>query len=347
MLTIDNVSDFVYETCSKVSVSRNGTHFHARCPLCGDSKKSQSKKRFHIEYTDDNCRYNCFNCSRKGDFYGLYAEFKGMSRQEAWKKFHKYNSDQAKSRLNKKEHKDQPKISNDTTYFNWIKDDCLCINDKPNGYIQTKYYDVLKQFIDDRIINIVIYIAYKGKFKDRIIIPIYDGDDIVYFQGRTINDNDVKYLNPVADKQSIIFNKDNFIQGEPIYITEGIIDAQSIGNNATCCLGKEISDEFLDTLYEYTDDVYIVLDNDEDGIKSLEKLMKTSKYNQKLYYFLMPLSFSGYKDINMIVVDHKNIDIVKFVTQNSHSIGKTVSRLKWRRRTNEVDENWHGHNNSR
>jgi len=58
--------------------------------------------------------------------------------------------------------------------------------------------------------------------------------------------------------------------------------------------------------------------------------MDTSKHNQKLYYFLMPTDFSEYKDINMIVVDDiiTKHSIETFIITNSHSIGKTISRLK-------------------
>lgn len=348
MLTLTNVSTFVYENCNNVSTSKGGAHFHTRCPLCGDSKQSLSKKRFHIEFEDDNCKYNCFNCGRSGDFYGIYSEFKGMSRKEAWKKFHTYNSDSIKSMIKPKKIIEQPKTILKSTNFNWILDDCISMDDNPHGYISTQYYNILKQFIIDRKIKIPIFIAYKGKFKDRIILPIYDGEDIIYFQGRTINGNDNKYFNPKVEKQNIIFNKNKFIKNKPIFITEGIIDAQSINNNTTCCLGKEINDDFLDILYTYTNDIYVVLDNDEDGIKSLKKLMERSKHNQKLNYFLMPLDFIEYKDINMIVVDKTNkIEIVEFIMTNSYSIGKTLSNLKWRDKLNEINKGWNRHNNSR
>jgi len=49
MLDLQIVSDFVYENFERVSSSKNGTHFLARCLLCGDSKKSKSKRRFNLD----------------------------------------------------------------------------------------------------------------------------------------------------------------------------------------------------------------------------------------------------------------------------------------------------------
>jgi len=221
----------------------------------------------------------------------------------------------------------KPSIEEQKENFNWIKKDCIHVNDTVDGYINTLYHGILKKFIEDRRITTDIFIAYKGRFKDRIIIPIYEGGNIIYFQGRTINGNDIKYLNPVSDKQNIIFNKDNFIQNKPIFITEGIIDAMSISVNATTCLGKEISDEFLSKLYEYTDSIYIVLDNDEDGISSLKKIIETSKYNQKLNYFIMPFNFDNHVDINSIKMGNYDIDIENFIVENSYTIGVTTSVL--------------------
>jgi len=349
MLTINSVSDFVYENCDKVSVSKNGEHFHTRCPLCGDSSKSRSKKRFHIEYTDDNCKYHCFNCSETGDFYKLYSILKNVSRKQAWKEYHVYNSKQIKQHIksekiqSKKNTKDLQKIIN----ISWIKNNCLSTNDIPTGYIQQNYINILKKFISDRKISIPVFIAYRGRYKDRIIIPIYDGDDIVYFQGRTINNNDTKYLNPSIDKSLIVFNKGNFVKSEPVFITEGILDAQSIGNNGTCCLGKSITDKFLDIIYKYTKDIYIVLDNDEDGKASLKSLMKTSKHRQNLKYFVMPYAFQHIKDINELLNTYDNININEFIIDNSYSLGNVISKLKWGEKINEIDDNWNRRNSGK
>ena len=67
-------SDFKYElidsimtikSCSRVSVDE----YNMRCPLCGDSRKDFSKKRFYIKINPTNdspILYNCFNCDSSG-----------------------------------------------------------------------------------------------------------------------------------------------------------------------------------------------------------------------------------------------------------------------------------------
>jgi len=228
MLRLEDVYDFVYENCENVSTSKHGIHFHTKCPICMDSAKSNHKKRFHIEYTDDNCKYHCFNCNRSGDFYKFYSILKGIDKSAAWKKYHDFND--IKDIWKHHAPVVEQQIKTTSGNCNWILNDCL--STKPVGYIQSQYFKLLNEFVDHRKINVEVFIAYKGRYKNRIIIPVYDGTDIIYFQGRAVDGSEPKYLNPSVEKQSIIFNKDNFKAG-PIFITEGILDAQSIGHNGT------------------------------------------------------------------------------------------------------------------
>ena len=334
MLELEDVRNFVYATCENVSTSKGGTHFHARCPLCMDSEKSKSKKRFHLEYTDDNCKYHCFNCDQKGDFYGLYSTLKSIDRDKVWKLYHNFNDIKSIWKHHQTELiVEQPK---QTDNFNWILSDCLTVNDVPDGYIQTKYLESLKQFIEHRKINIDVFVACRGIYQNRIIIPIYEGSDIVFFQARAVDGRQPKYLNSVTSKQDIIFNKDNFVKDDPIFVTEGVLDAQSIGNNGTTCLDREIIDDFIEKLFEYSDKLYIVLDNDQSGMESLRKLIKTSKYRNKLNYFLINRYYKQYKDINMLVMN-TDIEVQQYIINNSYSMGKTAAKLmmeKWRNEDN-------------
>jgi len=119
------------------------------------------------------------------------------------------------------------------------------------------------------------------------------------------------------------------------------LDAQSIEKNGTCCLGKEISDEWLRNLIKKIksdktqNKIIIVLDNDEDGKKSLTKIINSSIYSNMLKYFIMPKKFSHIKDMNMLRVKHGNLNIKRFIDENSYSCWM----LKNRELKNEIDRN--------
>lgn len=332
MLALDFVSSFLYSNLQQTTMSN--MEFTARCPFCGDSKKNPKKRRFHLKYINsESVVFNCFNCNKTGTFYDLYAYINGLTLREAFKelKTDELEKLRNKNKKIKKELVEDENIINNNE-FSYILKDCLSLFDKPDGIIKRKYYDILKKFYDDRCIdkNFKLYIAFRGDWKNRIIIPVYDGDDMVYFQGRAINNmTTMKYKNPISEKKNIILNKNKFDREKNIIITEGILDALSIGNQATVCMGASISDIFLKTLYEYTNKkIVISLDNDKTGIKNTLKLIENSKFKNEVNYFVMPNKYKHIKDLNELKTKELEDDIYDFVTKNSYSLLKAYILLK-------------------
>lgn len=322
MPTLEQVSDYLYQVCDQVSFNGRD-HFYCRCPLCGDSKKSKHKKRFHLQFDSERSIFwQCWNCGESGNFYELYAQLEGCNTEDAYRLFNTYNKQHLLDRLSKtktKTKKRKVKEDNKET-FNYILNDCISINDNINGYIQSQYYKLLKQFINSRYLDYTVYIAYKGNFKGRIIIPIWDNNNIVFFQGRaTRPEMEPKYLNPKVEKSHIIFNKDNFNRNKHIVVTEGIIDADNVGTQGTTILGKELTQEFIDSISQYTNkNIIVVMDNDEDGYKKLREYIKT--FDQQRY-FIMPKQHRDYKDLNDLITNNiiNKSDLYEFVVDNSYT----------------------------
>jgi DNA primase len=326
MPSLSFVTEFVYENFANVVSSNGGTHFNFRCPFCGDSEKSKIKKRFHLQYKSENDIYfNCFNCAHKGNFYDLYAFINGISSKEAFKKLNKYNKDQIFKRLSKTSRKQFEEHKTELYIFNqFLKEKCLDEHSEPSSYIQGKLISVLKTFKEKRKISDA-FICYEGKFKNRIIIPVYNKKDCIYFQGRRINSSQYpKYLNPKIEKENVILNKDKFDKEKYIIITEGLLDAISIGDQGTSCLGATIKDDFLKKIFEYTDKgIIISLDNDERGIQETINIINKSKYNKSLYYFFL----DKYKDLNEFHVNN-SINLYKYIIDNKKSYLNAIMHLK-------------------
>lgn len=330
MPSFEFVSNFMYSNL--IMTTNSNMNFTARCPFCGDSKKNLKKRRFHLKYiSDDSIVFNCFNCGASGSFIDLYAYINGMDSRQAWKKLRSNSLDKLKSSILKSEKKKENKeVIN--SEFSDILADCISLSDKVDGIIKTRYYSILESFYDSRKIdrNNILYIAYRGPWKNRIIIPIYDGKSMIYFQGRAITNNILpKYKNPISEKSNIIYNKNNFKKDKYIVITEGILDALSIKDQSTVCLGASISDDFLKKIFEYTDrGVIIALDNDNTGIKSTKGIMENSVYKNQLKYFIMPREYKHIKDLNELKVRENIEDIYEFVVKNSFDNLKTHILLK-------------------
>lgn len=340
MLTLEFVTDYVLNNFERVKITKNGTHFLARCLLCGDSKKSLSKKRFNLDWNNSRPIFHCFNCGESGSFLDLYARLEGISRSHAYKLLfeHDVSRYDGKSIREKyaKERAQEMKEEPEPLIFEDILSDCMSKDDKTTSYVMQKFQNYLLYFYKLRNIpeNIKLFVAYKGKYKGRIIIPIYDANNnLIYFQGRAISEAmEPKYKNPELPK-SVIYNAAYFERDKYIVVTEGLLDAFMIPNQGTTPLGGSVSDEFVKELTSYTDKgIILAYDNDKPGVKSLLKFMKESKFANRVFYFLFPDKYMAVKDLNELVSRHKIDDLYSLIVSNKLSRVATETKLRLIRR---------------
>jgi len=118
---------------------------------------------------------------------------------------------------------------------------------------------------DDIIDEYDIGYTYRGKFFNRVIIPSYDSEgELNYFIARWFGKEytKLKYLNPDAEKQEIIFNEGRLNLDATIYLVEGATD-NIVTPNSIPLLGKFISNKLLELLHDKSSGfVVIVLDGD-------------------------------------------------------------------------------------
>jgi hypothetical protein len=330
MVSIEFVTEFVYEHCENVKTSKGGTHFLARCPICGDSNKSKSKRRFNLDFNSGQPIFNCFNCGSSGSFVTLYATLKCISIPEALKALREYNSENLIKRLTKHK-KISPIKEAEYDYHDYILNDCISATEKVDGYLKAMYQKQLRRFIADRGVSATVFVAYKGDYQSRFIIPIYDeSNHIVYFQARAMNDSvEPKYKNPTMSKGNVIYNKHKFNRNKSIIICEGLLDAMSIGNQGTSCLGKEINEVFVSEIRSLTDkDIIIALDNDRPGYESMVNIINSNNITKNVRFFLFPYKYIVYKDLNEFFVKENINNLYDFVIHNSYSSVSTYTKIK-------------------
>ncbi len=333
MLNLQFVTDFILQNFTQVTVTDNGTHFHARCLLCGDSKKSQIKKRFHLDWKNGKPVYKCWNCGKSGSFFKLYMIVKKCSEEDARRKLYKYDPKRLLQSL-KKPATIPTETASKNIHFNNSLDDFTNENDPVESVLLKSWLNILSAFREKRKIpkTIKLFYAWKGKYQGRIIIPIFDKYmNLIYFQARRQPGTgiDPKYKNPSSKKELVVLNEHNFRDDHYIIITEGLLDAFMVGNQGTTCLGKEISPTLIRRLEKQTNfkpGLILAYDNDEDGQKSLKKFM-ASDMKQMVKYFLMPTEYNDCKDINNIRVNHDVKDMYNFVVQNSYDYFTAVMKL--------------------
>lgn len=118
---------------------------------------------------------------------------------------------------------------------------------------------------DDIIKEFNIGYTYRGDFFNRIIIPSYDSNGkLNYFIARWFSKEPtkLKYINPSAEKQKIIFNEGKINWDATIYLVEGATD-HIVTPNSIPLLGKFLSPELLEMLHDKASSyIVIVLDGD-------------------------------------------------------------------------------------
>lgn len=147
--------------------------------------------------------------------------------------------------------------------------------DKDFKSAQAKAYLYDRGITDEIIKEFEIGYTYRGKFYNRIIIPSYDATGkLNYFIARWFPKefNELKYINPTAEKQEIIFNEGKINLDATIYLVEGATD-HIVTPNSVPLLGKFIPDPLLELLHDSSHG-YIVIVLDDDAWEDAKNLYR-------------------------------------------------------------------------
>lgn len=159
------------------------------------------------------------------------------------------------------------------------------------GYARNINDDICKHAIKNSIdLNILEKLSiivkndgkYRDFFRDRIMFPIFDvKGHVIAFGARTLEKNKIpKYLN---SHETELFQKHNSFYGlnfalpsikecNEVLVLEGYIDVISLFSNGiknvVATLGTALGLDHINILKRYTNNVYLVFDGDEAGIKA-------------------------------------------------------------------------------
>ena len=140
-----------------------------------------------------------------------------------------------------------------------------------------------------------------NRLRNRIFIAEIVDSRVIYYQARSINNSNTKYLSPPTLNKSL-FGSVTLSWDTPVVITEGPLDSipiHSLGISSLALLGDKPPDNLFDNI---TNKIIIATDNDTAGNLLANKLaLKAIEHNIN-YTRLLP-SFP-YKDIGEWSVNH-------------------------------------------
>ena len=217
-----------------------GGKYNGRCPFCGDSKKSSTKKRGWC-YLSKDCSYFCFNCGISMSGIKLLEALSGPDypalHQEYVRLFLKTGLETSLS-SSIFEHEDEPCIFNFKPAFSPDKKKPL--TKKAEEYLRNR------KVLDAPFLKEKLFSTYSDDMKEEyILIPWRINGIDAYFQ---VNDflrfkGSMKYMFPKG-KKKLVYGLDNIDPTyKKIFVFEGVYDslfAAIEGRDEKCIKDEEV-----------------------------------------------------------------------------------------------------------
>lgn len=263
------------------------------CPACSEDKGlSGGDGKGNLEINYNRSLFKCWSCQETNNMYGpIMKLLKKYGNSKIIRDYLLVKPD-AETAVGKE--KTEVVVELPEGYKRLS--DCT---DKDFKSAQAKAY-LYNRGITDEIINQYdIGYTYMGKFFNRIIIPSYDSNgNLNYFIARWFSNefNKLKYLNPDAEKQEIIFNEGRINFDATIYIVEGATD-HIVTPNSIPLLGKYISDNLFELLYDNANGyIVIVLDDDAwEDAKNLYRKLDVGRLRGRIKICRCPVDYDPSK----------------------------------------------------
>lgn len=306
-------------------VNVNG-RYNFRCPFCGDSKKSATKKRGWW-YSSTDCSFFCFNCNTS--FTGLKflealagpTAFEDLKRQYL-KLFLKSGLSNALSVDFGIKRSDEPNVFNFKRELDpeWKKP----LSERAKAYLEKRLV------LDAPFLREPLYSTYNTTTGDEyILIPWkINGVDAYWQTNDFLKHGSMKYIFP-KDKRKLIYGIDNVDPSyKKIFIFEGVYDSLFVKNGVASGT-KAITDYQLKILKQRwpSHELVVSFDNDVAGIASMMKLIRRKDLDVKFLRWFR--KDTEQKDINEIVVAKNRPDIFANTKLLDHLVFGKLEMKMW------------------
>ena len=247
------------------------------CPVCSYDIKGLSKTdgKGNLEINYQNHIYKCWSCAETHDTHGHLGKLIDQFGSKKDKKTYKL------IRPDKFEKKEKvfKKLELPKEYKKFEEINPLHIPRK-EAFNYLKKRGISQEIIDKYQIGLCV----EGEYSGRIIVPSFNKKgELNFFVSRSWDTKSkLKYKNPEAAKDFLIFNESLIDFKKDIYIVEGVFDSFFL-DNSIALLGKFINDNMWEKLYTNAKkDIIICLDGDayDDAKKLYDKLNGGSLYNR-------------------------------------------------------------------
>jgi DNA primase len=255
-----------YETKAQISFD---------CPVCSEEKgldHGDGKGNLEINYSKH--VYKCWSCGETLGTQGPLGRLFDKHGTKSQKKV--YNL--IKPEELKQQDAKKPKLKLPEGYATFEDS-----NPRFIPHIEAYKYLQSRGITDEIIKKYQIGYTVTGDFAYRIIVPSFNKEGVLnYFVARSWVPRKMKYKNPTAAKDEIIFNEGIIDWNKDVYLCEGVFDSFFL-DNPIVMLGKKMSSLLFETLYNNAKgNIIICTDGDAwlDGVKLYHELNGGTLYNK-------------------------------------------------------------------
>jgi hypothetical protein len=232
---------------------------NVKCPECGD-------KSFNLGFNITGNYAHCWRCGGK-ELYLILSEILNIPYNMVYTIIDEYK-DNTETIIQYK-----PKKTNSVTL------PTNTLNVEERKYLKTRGYNPLTLMQKYGVVGGGI----SGKWKYRIIVPVFEKHRLVSFLGRSIlTPEQLKYFDVPRYKnlsedeslisvKNVLFNADN-CKNKTAVMLEGSFDVFRFGDDSFCCLGSELTQTQINKIANKFDKVFILFDNEK------EAQIKAKKY---------------------------------------------------------------------
>lgn len=313
-----------------------GGKYNGRCPFCGDSKKSMTKRRGWIFYNKD-CSYYCFNCGISMSGIKLLKALTGNEyddiHKEYVKLFLKSGLDSSLSAFVDEHAKEEVNVFNFKPVLKPEMKHELTNNAKE--YLSKR--KVLEApFLKEKLFSLLPSNSSSSK-EEFILIPWkINGIDAYYQINDFMHFKSMKYMFP-KDKRKLLYGLDNVDPSyNKIFVFEGVYDSIFVKNGIASGT-KSLTQYQLDIIQQRwpRHEVVVSFDNDESGCNAMAKMIENGKSIRFLKWFDESTS---QKDINELVLAKGDVNLMSDSKKLDMMVVDPLAMKLWMMQAGK----WHG-----
>ncbi len=245
MRNLDNLEHYLEDTFGAPQVYEGGDEHVYDCPFCEGSRKLCINLKKSVVH--------CWTCPFGSSLAYFIARWENVpvAQIKAALRGRQLLAFRYKNILKDDEDGDEELIKPTAVDLSWWTDEFQdpLVPKTPMGRKARAYLlGDDRKLTEEQIFSYRIRYAENGRYRGRIMVPVIEKDEVVYFVARDFLGRDPKrkYLNPKNNEVGktvgqVLFNFERASQHDVVILVEGAFDAMAVGADAMGILGKVVT----------------------------------------------------------------------------------------------------------